>query len=249
MDVYKLLLQYKCKKTRKLASVERKIDTVLPLLRAMNFDHLEEMAYLRLLYAVEKLFSYTRKRLKKEPQSHWTRVVYYKAVAAKLGGHIPYTKFLDPAFESFRKFVEANALQHKLQTLKMRLEMDENGSPMILVHIDGGNSRMIAWDSLLRFPIAGGNYSYTYFGKEVFKTNSRFKLIDDYILTYKGITHYHPHENDALIAFDKKNPKEWGCDLRSSFILGIALYASSLPALNKMSYELSSNIFISQIGG
>ena len=181
-----------------LKAVERRLDQLLVSLKGLNYDALSEGEYLRLCRQVARYFRYARKRK--------GSTLYFKALSAKLGGEVSHHAFEQ---NDFRQFIESNALMHKMQTLRMKLEAGEEGVPMIRIALPNGESISLEWSSFQKRPLKCGGYIFTYFDHEVFRTNEHYKLIDDYILTYRGITQYHPEKHQELIAFDKRNPKEW----------------------------------------
>ena len=190
-----------------LRALERRLDSLLHRLKETQYDDLTEEQYLALTKEVEGYFKTARKRFKADSKH---KAFYAKALAAKFGGEISPSIFLDPKFADFCQFIEANAMMHKMQTLKMKLEVGEEGAPVIRIDLDSnGYTNLVEWESLTKQPTSTG-YRFTYFGHEVFCTDSKYKLIDDYILTFKGVTRYHPVNNNEIIAFDKRNPNEWG---------------------------------------
>ncbi|MDN3505180.1 MAG: hypothetical protein P0S95_06375 [Rhabdochlamydiaceae bacterium] len=205
--------EFKCISKKKIGAISHSLDLLLFGFEQIDFSHLGEAAYLELIHKVEPLFRYARKKFKKKPNCAEFKLLYYKALSAKLGGHLSPQVFLDPTHKCFTRFIESNALQHKMQTLKIRVEQDEGGSPLILVFINE-ESRLIPWDSLTRRPIFTltgklKGYIFTYFDTEVFQTNANLRLDCSYILTYQGITKFHPSQENKIIAFDKRDPREW----------------------------------------
>jgi hypothetical protein len=190
---------------RRLFPLERALDAILNRLKALHYKKMSTSEYNKLISEVDCLF--------KEVKNHKEESIYprlmAKAVAAKLGGRIPFSIFLDPSFDGFSRFVKVNALEHKMQTLKMAMMLDEGGSPLIPIFSKEKKSYYIPWQTLCIVPILGG-YSFRYFNLEVFRTHANFALTHDYILTFKGITEYHPHHSDEIIPFDKRDPSEWG---------------------------------------
>lgn len=197
-----------------LSAFSRRLDHILRYIKEIDYDDLFEEDYLIIQRQVEEIFVFARRRTKRYPDDLRSKELYFRAVLAKLGGEVNPKVFTDPSYAHFIQFIESNALHHKLQTLKIKMRGDEGHSPLLPIHIEGVGVRHLSWKSLSRAPLMEGGkhrgYIYSYFDVEVFRTNLRFKLVDDYILTYQGITRHHPHEMEAIIAFNKQDPREWG---------------------------------------
>lgn len=194
----------------KLLSLEKTVDNLLLRLQETRYETIDPLLYKALIFESDSLF---RKIQMHKKDLRFARCMA-KAISAKLGGEIPFTLFLDPAFREFRQFIEVNALHHKMQTLKLAMPVDTEGAPLIAIFSEEKKSYFIPWNSLNRVPIEEGGkiayYSFRYFNIEAFRTDPHFKLTSDYVLTFRGITAYHLKQKEEIIPFDKKNPSEWG---------------------------------------
>lgn len=190
------------------------LDLAINKIKTLDYRELSEQNYLDLINEIEGLFRYARRYYKRHSENLEAKVLYFKALSAKLGGTIPFEVFLHPYYQCFRMFVESNALQHKMQMLKMRVEMDEDLEPAILVADEKRESHLLAWKSLIQNPICDRGrivgYAFYHFDREVFRVDTQYRLFEEYILTFRGITQCHPHENQKIIAFDRRDPSEWG---------------------------------------
>ncbi|MCF7852893.1 MAG: hypothetical protein K9M07_06605 [Simkaniaceae bacterium] len=202
-------------KTSDLIAVQLRVDAILLRLSSLDYSNIGEALYHEIMLEIEVLFTWARHHLKQKPEHPLIREVYYKTVSAKLGGKVPYFVLLNPTYASLTQFIEINALHHKFQTLKIQIEVDSDNTPLIAIDTENRGKLPIPWNAMTIIPISGKfgktvGYTFYYFDELLFKTDHLYKLIDDYILTYKGITQCHPHENEELIAYDKRDPKEWG---------------------------------------
>ncbi|MCI5052304.1 MAG: hypothetical protein MRY21_04090 [Simkaniaceae bacterium] len=126
--------------------------------------------------------------------------LYLMAMSAMLGGEVSLCD------SDFRRFIEINRLEYKFLALRIGMEVDEDGDPLIPVVDKKGREHLYSWNEIIREPILGG-WRFSIHGVVLFETNRSYKLKDDYLITYRGIT---PLETESMIAFDKQDASEWG---------------------------------------
>ncbi len=149
-----------------------------------------------------------------------------KVLSAKCGGHVPYTVFQDPAYERFRKIIEANHLPNKLLALHMQLDYSHVGQcqepvlPILVGPIPATPEtetlarKDVPWSEIRKETLNsqdGSVSGYRYYSDQglLFETNAQHKFTKDYTFDYAGILKY-DIKGPQIRPFDWRNPNEWG---------------------------------------
>ncbi len=166
-----------------------------------------------------------------------------KALSAKLGGCLSPEIFTDSRFDTFRKFIEKNSLHHQIQALRMQISRGHPFNPTIPIELRNGQSVEVSWNQLKQVQRNqdGKPVGYSFFleDEEVFQTNLKFELSDDYTFIHTGIKHYNAILNPKLVVFDKRNPAEWG----HSYVLDIVTHLVDKQGVHPK-FLLGDHVFV-----
>ncbi len=118
------------------------------------------------------------------------------ALCAKLGGRINESALT----KDFIDFIEANALQHKIQALGYQL----GTKPALPIE---GENRPVLWSKIVKSPLIQNSpkdpsFSFSFKGKEIFRTDAKFKLHSDYTYIDGKIAKYNPMTSPEVRAYD-----------------------------------------------
>ncbi len=138
--------------------------------------------------AFEKKFGKTNPKRAKD--------LHDTALCAKLGGKITKKLFT----KDFITFIEANALQHKIQALGYQLSKE----PALPIE---GIDQPVSWSKITKTPLTQTSptdpaFSFSFEGQEIFRTDNQFKLHSDYTYIDGKIAKYNPMTFSEIRAYD-----------------------------------------------
>ena len=121
-----------------------------------------------------------------------------KVLCAKIGGKFDYQMLLDPKYADYKAFLLANHLQHKMQALGDEVYV----FPSVTVGDDTA-----LWEFMTKEPrmdVAGKviGYNFSYFGKDLFQTDTSYKLAKDYCYLNRKISKYNPITSPEVLPYD-----------------------------------------------
>ncbi|MBM3208543.1 MAG: hypothetical protein FJZ57_08120 [Chlamydiae bacterium] len=116
-------------------------------------------------------------------------------LVAKLGGKIDSKKLPSHKFKEFTDFIYANHLHHQIQSLGHQLPSD----PSISVE---GFYGPIKWEHVSKKKITDGLVAYYAMGKELFRTNEKGVLTEDYTYMDGKIAKYNPLTSREVRHYD-----------------------------------------------
>ena len=114
---------------------------------------------------------------------------------AKLGGIVDPNKLPSAAFKEFTDFICANHLHHQIQSLGHQLPSE----PSIFVE---GFSGPIKWKNIAKTKLPDGLVAYSAIGKELFRTNEKGVLTQDYSYMDGKIVKYNPLTSPEVRHYD-----------------------------------------------
>lgn len=147
-------------------------------------------------------------------QAHY---LYLLAFRAKLGGRVSEDALRDPQHKDFETFMHVNFLYQKMQALGYQM----GTLPSLMIE---GFHEPVLWSSLRKDLIDPSNpdsgFSFSYNGKEVFRTNANFELDEDYSYIDGKIAKYNPLMSKEIRYYDKEaaNPGVFKVELWTTVI-------------------------------
>lgn len=168
-------------------------------LRQISFEERETVRGLvDCVYRCSKAF--TKQFSKTCPDK--ARILQIEALNAKLGGRICGTLLGHAAYKDFVSFIQANALQHKVQALGQQLDL----IPSLPIE---GFDRPVSWTQITKQALVQSKpsdpvFAFYYQGRELFRTDSKLKLHTDYTYIDGKIAKYNPIDSPEVRAYDKE---------------------------------------------
>jgi hypothetical protein len=123
-----------------------------------------------------------------------------------LGGNI--TPEILSKEQELKAIIERNGLHHCIQALGQKMQMFQN-VPCIDIVNEEGHSKTIPWnDGIVKEKVFNREgsvegYAFYYVGKEVLRTNDKYLLNNQYILTYRGIMRHNSILSPTIPTYDK----------------------------------------------
>lgn len=166
-------------------------------LRQISYEEREALRDLvDCVYRCSKVYA---KQFGKEAAGH-AKALQAQALCAKLGGKIAPSLLANEHFKEYVDFIQANALQHKVQALGHQFSL----LPSLPVE---GFEEPVQWYELRKKCLQQNSpsdpaFAFEYQGKEVFRTDSKLKLHPDFTYIDGKIAKYNPIETPEVRAYD-----------------------------------------------